>query len=138
VRVSGGGQPALDNRIGGPILAERNFITGYGTWNSDGYPGGTTVELFDTTGTLIENNWIGTTPDDPLDADSGGNGLQNFPVLQSATLQGAAQRVVGALHSSLLSQLTPMLHWIFPKPRGVSRQARDARLFRRVAGGHLW
>ena len=60
---SGSGQPALNNRIGGPNLADRNFITGYGTWNSDGYPSGTTVELFDTTGTLIENNWIGTTPD---------------------------------------------------------------------------
>lgn len=59
----GGGLPALGNRIGGPTLAERNFITGYGTWNSEGYPGGTTVQLFDTVGTRVENNWIGTTPD---------------------------------------------------------------------------
>lgn len=59
----GGGQPALNNRIGGPTLTERNHITGYGTWNSEGYPGGTTVQLFDTVGTRVENNWIGTTPD---------------------------------------------------------------------------
>ena len=60
---SGGGQPATNNRLGGPSPADRNFITGYGTWNSGGYPSGTTVELFDTQGTQIENNWIGTTPD---------------------------------------------------------------------------
>jgi hypothetical protein len=58
----GGGQPAVGNRIGGPTLAERNFITGYGTW-SEGCPGGTTVQIFDSIGTIIENNWIGMTPD---------------------------------------------------------------------------
>lgn len=68
VRVQGfvsdfGTGPATGNRIGGPTLAERNYITGYGTWNGEGYPGGTTVELFDSTGTIVENNWIGTTPD---------------------------------------------------------------------------
>jgi hypothetical protein len=60
---NGGGFPAADNRIGGATLAERNFITGYGTWNSEGYPNGTAVQVFDSTRTLIENNWIGTTPD---------------------------------------------------------------------------
>ncbi|MFN0207438.1 MAG: hypothetical protein ACKVS6_14125 [Planctomycetota bacterium] len=59
----GGGQPATNNRIGGPTLAERNYITGYGTWSSEGYPGGTTLQIFDTVGTVVENNWIGTTPD---------------------------------------------------------------------------
>lgn len=59
----GGGQPATNNRVGGPTEAERNFITGYGTWNGEGFPGGTTVQIFDATGTIIENNWIGTTPD---------------------------------------------------------------------------
>ncbi|MCA9305040.1 MAG: right-handed parallel beta-helix repeat-containing protein [Phycisphaerales bacterium] len=68
VRVQGfvsefGTGPVLNTRIGGPTLAERNYITGYGTHNGEGYPGGTTVELFDTTGTIVENNWIGTTPD---------------------------------------------------------------------------
>ncbi|MCY2959067.1 MAG: hypothetical protein NTY35_02790 [Planctomycetota bacterium] len=65
VRILGwvaGGQTATNNRVGGPTLAERNFITGYGTW-SEGCPGGTTVQIFDSTGTVVENNWIGTTPD---------------------------------------------------------------------------
>jgi hypothetical protein len=59
----GGGQPAVANRIGGPNPGERNFITGYGTWSEEGAPGGTTVQLFDSQGTIIENNSIGTTPD---------------------------------------------------------------------------
>ncbi|MCA9243315.1 MAG: hypothetical protein KDA32_05115 [Phycisphaerales bacterium] len=68
VRVLGfvsefGTGPATANRIGGPTLAERNYITGYGTWDGEGFPGGVTVQIFDTTDTLVENNWIGTTPD---------------------------------------------------------------------------
>ncbi len=59
----GGGQPARDNRIGGPNTADRNFVTGYGTWDSQGFPSGTSVQVFDSIGTVIENNWIGTTPD---------------------------------------------------------------------------
>lgn len=66
VRVLGwaaNGQPATGNRIGGPSAAERNLITGLGTWNSEGVPGGFAVQLFDADGTVIENNQIGTTPD---------------------------------------------------------------------------
>lgn len=65
VRVWGFGPdaPAMNNRIGGPDEANRNFLTGYGTWNSEGLPAGATVQLFETANTLIENNWIGTTPD---------------------------------------------------------------------------
>ncbi|MDH4070555.1 MAG: T9SS type A sorting domain-containing protein [Ignavibacteria bacterium] len=59
----GSGQPALNNRIGGPASADRNFITGYGTWTGEGMPSGTTVEISSATGTIIENNWIGTTAD---------------------------------------------------------------------------
>ncbi|MCA8981981.1 MAG: hypothetical protein H6831_08845 [Planctomycetes bacterium] len=50
-------------RIGGFGAGERNFITGYGTTNSEGLPAGADIELFSTTGTVIENNYIGTTPD---------------------------------------------------------------------------
>lgn len=50
-------------QVGGPTLAERNYITGYGTTNSEGLPSGTDIELFQTDGVLIENNYIGTTPD---------------------------------------------------------------------------
>ena len=59
----GGGQPATDNVIGGPTLGERNYITGLGTWNSEGWPSGFAVQIFDAIGTVVENNWIGTTPD---------------------------------------------------------------------------
>lgn len=66
VRVLGwiaGGQPASNVRVGGPTAAERNFITGYGTWSEEGYPGGTTLQIFDSIDLVVENNWIGTTPD---------------------------------------------------------------------------
>lgn len=71
VRVLGNGPfqpPTRNNRIGGPTPAERNFITGTGTWtngsgSSGGIPTGIAVELQQAEGTLIENNWIGTTPD---------------------------------------------------------------------------
>lgn len=42
---------------------------------------------------------FGVTANDPLDADSGSNGLQNFPVL-SAVLSGATPRVQGNLNST--------------------------------------
>lgn len=63
VRVLGGGPTVVGNVIGGPDPADRNFITGYGTINGEGLPGGTTIQLFDSSDTVIENNWIGTTPD---------------------------------------------------------------------------
>jgi hypothetical protein len=59
----GGGQPATNNRIGGPAPGERNHITGLGTWNSQGWPSGFAVQVFNAIGTVIENNWIGMTPD---------------------------------------------------------------------------
>jgi hypothetical protein len=59
VRVIG----ASNIRIGGPDIADRNYLTGYGTWNSEGLPAGTTVQLSGTTGTIVQDNWIGTTPD---------------------------------------------------------------------------
>lgn len=66
VRVLGGTQfdPVfVNNRVGGPTLAERNHITGYGNFNGEGCPGGMCVQIFEMTGTIVENNWIGTTPD---------------------------------------------------------------------------
>ncbi len=53
-----------NNIIGGPNPEDRNFLTGYGTWNiSSGLPSGTTLQVTGTVGTVIENNYIGTTPD---------------------------------------------------------------------------
>lgn len=66
VRITGGGgayPQATGNRIGGPDAADRNFITGFGNYGEHGFPAGTTVELYGTEDTLIQNNYIGTTPD---------------------------------------------------------------------------
>ncbi|MEZ5980241.1 MAG: hypothetical protein R3F34_18795 [Planctomycetota bacterium] len=62
IRIWGFGSAQLNTgcRVGGPTLAERNVIAGYGTVNSEGLPSGTLVELFDVQDLLIENNWIGT------------------------------------------------------------------------------
>ena len=58
-----GGFPAVNNRIGGPTLAERNFIVGTGTSNSQGFPGGFALQIVDATNTVVENNQIGTSLD---------------------------------------------------------------------------
>ncbi len=59
----GNNQAAVNNRIGGPTMEERNYITGLGTLDSHGIPGGFAVQLFDSIGTTLENNQIGTTRD---------------------------------------------------------------------------
>lgn len=59
----GGGMPAANNRVGGPAPEDRNWILGFGTYNSEGAPSGYAIQLFDSVGTLIQNNSIGTTPD---------------------------------------------------------------------------
>ena len=66
----GGGMPASNNRIGGPSLAERNHIIGSGTVDEHGIPGGFAVQLFDSIGTIVENNWIGMTVDGMSIGDS--------------------------------------------------------------------
>ncbi|HEX9832472.1 MAG TPA: hypothetical protein VGA66_05185, partial [Mycobacterium sp.] len=48
----------------------------------------------------------GVTPNDPLDVDNGGNGLQNFPDIASAAGQGSQLRIAGSLHSSPLDTFT--------------------------------
>lgn len=66
VRVLGAmaiGKPSVNNRIGGPNLSDRNFIRGFGTLNSQGIPFGFAVQVFESIGSVIENNWIGTTQD---------------------------------------------------------------------------
>jgi len=54
---------ATGNVIGGPDAADRNYLTGWGNVGEHGSVAGTTVELYNTDQTLIQNNWIGTTPD---------------------------------------------------------------------------
>ena len=66
VRITGQGAfgpPASGNRIGGPDPADRNFIRGWGNYGEHRVPAGDAVELYYTDNTLIQNNYIGTTPD---------------------------------------------------------------------------
>ena len=58
-------------------------------------------------GNSISGNFIGidlgndvVTPNDPGDADTGPNNLQNFPVLTSATVAGSTLTVLGTLNST--------------------------------------
>jgi hypothetical protein len=46
------------------------------------------------------------TPNDVLDVDGGGNGLQNHPVLQLATTDGSTVHLVGTLNSSPVASFT--------------------------------
>jgi hypothetical protein len=47
----------------------------------------------------IDLNGDGVTPNDPGDSDTGPNGLQNFPVIESVTHQGGQLMVGGTLNS---------------------------------------
>ena len=49
-------------------------------------------------------NADGSTPNDPGDGDTGGNHLQNFPLLQSAITTGSSVQVQGTLDSSPSAQ----------------------------------
>jgi hypothetical protein len=66
---------------------------------------------------IHDNGWLGidliptgygygVTPNDPLDVDTGGNGLQNFPDVLAVTREGSAVRVMGMLQSSPLGAFT--------------------------------
>ncbi|MCB9366180.1 MAG: hypothetical protein H6508_03180 [Calditrichaeota bacterium] len=65
IRVWGFGSAERNHgvRIGGPNPSDRNYILGYGSVNSEGLPSGHAIQLFETDGALIENNWIGTSQD---------------------------------------------------------------------------
>jgi titin len=56
--------------------------------------------IHDNGGLGIDLGSDGVTPNDPGDADSGPNGLQNFPVLTSAVSSGATLAVSGTLESA--------------------------------------
>lgn len=48
---------------------------------------------------LLHKGALGVTPNDPLDADDGPNGLQNFPVLTQVTYGAGATTLHGQLHA---------------------------------------
>jgi hypothetical protein len=51
---------ATNNRIGGPMAAERNLISGAGHYGEEGFPVGGQVSLQDAVGTIVQGNYIGT------------------------------------------------------------------------------
>lgn len=57
------------NRIGGPTPAERNVLSGTGSYGSEGFPVGQNVEVLWARDTLVQGNFIGVTAD----------GLQRVP-----------------------------------------------------------
>jgi len=63
VQGFGAGNEVTGTVIGGPNPGDRNFLTGYGSYNSEGLPSGHAIQLFYTRDTVIENNSIGTTVD---------------------------------------------------------------------------
>jgi IPT/TIG domain-containing protein/S-layer family protein len=103
-----------DNVIGGPgpgegnIIAHTHITGGFQTGVGVYVPASprTTIRgnsIFDNEGVGIDNmaggSPDGVTPNDPGDVDTGGNALQNFPILSSVTT-GATTRIQGALHST--------------------------------------
>jgi hypothetical protein len=48
----------------------------------------------------------GPTPNDANDADTGPNGLQNYPIITSAAPEGGGTRVIGSLHSAASATFT--------------------------------
>jgi CSLREA domain-containing protein len=94
--------------IGGFGPGEANIIAGNTVagvrLDNTGHEATIRGNIFYDNGMAIDLTNLGPTPNDPLDADSGANGLQNFPILTSvqtpAPLGTGGTRVQGVLHSA--------------------------------------
>lgn len=84
VQVRGG---AVGTIVGGPTLAERNVIAGVGRFGEEGFPSGAMVSVGEAAGTVVEGNYIGTTPDG-LAAAPGQKGTRGVAI------QGAPDTVI--------------------------------------------
>ena len=98
----------FQNEIGGPAKGAGNVIA----FNGPSIVGGNGVTVKSSNSLPIQGNSIfsnsllgidldddGVTPNDPLDADSGANELQNFPVLNLARSNGTLTHVAGKVAS---------------------------------------
>jgi parallel beta-helix repeat protein len=103
---------ASNNTIGGQLAGQGNTIA-FNARNG--------VRVLTGTGNRISGNSIfsngtlgidlipvvaGVTPNDPLDLDSGPNGLQNFPVILTAGSDGVVTLITGTISSSINTNLT--------------------------------
>jgi CSLREA domain-containing protein len=104
--------PGSNNAIGGTGPGEGNLIAYNGTWGfADGQFGnfgvGNTIRgnsIHDNGNLGIDLGVSGPTANDPQDPDTGANGLQNFPIIQSVELLGPvgdlSTRILGKLNST--------------------------------------
>ncbi len=101
-------QQGSNNTIGGTAPGAGNVIA----YNSSLFPNSGGILVVEGTGNAILGNSIfsndglgidlfpfGVTPNDPGDADTGSNQLQNFPVLTAASTGGGSTSVSGTLNS---------------------------------------
>lgn len=108
-RGNGGAGVYLDagtsaNRIGGQQANNANVIA-YNNWDGIRLSGAGTQNafvrnsLFENTEQAIDLGVQGVTLNDANDVDTGGNNLQNFPILASAAQTGSLLTVTGTLNS---------------------------------------
>ncbi|MCB9450499.1 MAG: CSLREA domain-containing protein [Anaerolineaceae bacterium] len=114
--------PAINNQIGGTVPGAGNVIAFNGISSQSG--AGISMETTDTgwiSGNFILGNRIfsnywqdialnpvgfgnsnpdGVTPNDPGDADTGVNNLQNYPILSYAVIGGNSLYIIGTLNST--------------------------------------
>ncbi|HZW10182.1 MAG TPA: GC-type dockerin domain-anchored protein [Phycisphaerales bacterium] len=85
------------NRIGGPTLAERNFITDTGDLGNEGCPIDAGIEVYWARDTLIEGNCIGVTRDGTARTGSGTSGVDVGDSIDTTIRNNliAGQRIVG-------------------------------------------
>ncbi|KPJ78044.1 MAG: hypothetical protein AMJ54_05645 [Deltaproteobacteria bacterium SG8_13] len=99
--------PSSDNTFGPNNTIERNAGPGI----NDSVSGGvnnrfTANSISDNGGLGIDLNDDGVTANDPGDADTGFNNLQNFPVLTQASTDGVDTTVIGTLSTTAATTFT--------------------------------
>ena len=78
------------NRIGGPTPAERNIVSGFGTYSGQGRPSGIGILIDNASQTTIEGNYIGVNEDGTAQAPDQNRGTTGIEARDSTdtTIQG--------------------------------------------------